>query len=400
VILNNRGAFTLKSLTPIFIDSIHDITGAQWNQLCGIDYPFLRHEFFAAMEDSHSTCTDTGWQAHHLLLFNQQTLIALMPLFIKTHSYGEYVFDWAWAEAYQRHGMSYYPKLLNAIPFTPATGPRWAIDSAYDEHEIIALMNQTIIAETHHLQASSYHSLFTHQEKSSLLKQHHGQQRIGYQYHWFNKNYYDFVDFLSTMTSRKRKNINKERKKVKQQNIIIDITSGENIQTKDWENFYLFYQTTYMKRSGHTGYLSADFFPLLAQSMRENIVMMQASIMNENNIRETVAAALYFKDSTTLYGRYWGCKENFDSLHFELCYYQGIEYAIKNKLQRFDPGAQGEHKIQRGFTPIKTYSHHWIANDDFRDAIQKFLIVEEKEVTLYIQEASKLLPFKNSDAEK
>lgn len=392
---NNRGTFTLKHFTATFIHSIHDISATQWNQLCGIDYPFLRHEFFAAMEDSCSTCADTGWQAHHLLVFNQHDLIAVMPLFIKTHSYGEYVFDWSWAEAYQRHGMSYYPKLLNAIPFTPATGPRWAIHSSYIEDDVLAFMSEAIITEAKTIQASSCHSLFSHLEKSLLLTHQQWQQRTGYQYHWFNKNYCDFNDFLSSMSSRKRKNIKKERKKIVQHNINIDIASGANISTEDWENFHLFYQITYMKRSGHTGYLSADFFPLLAKNLCENIVMMQASIINDSDKKETVAAALYFKDSTTLYGRYWGCKENFDSLHFELCYYQGIEYAIKNKLQRFDPGAQGEHKIQRGFTPIKTYSNHWIAHHDFNDAIQQFLQVEEKEVEQYIQEASKLLPFKD-----
>lgn len=317
-----------------------------------------------------------------------------MPLFIKSHSYGEYVFDWSWAEAYQRHGMNYYPKLVNACPFTPATGPRWAIHSSYSEDDVLAFMSQTIIQEANNINASSCHSLFSSAEKSALLTQHTWQQRIGYQYHWFNRDYNNFDDFLSTMTSRKRKNIKKEREKVIQQNIIIDVKSGAEIKAQDWHDFHIFYQLTYIKLSGHAGYLSAEFFPLLAQTMCDNVVMVQASVINEDKQKDTVAAALYFKDNHTLYGRYWGCRENFDSLHFEVCYYQGIEYAIKHKLQRVDPGAQGEHKIQRGFTPIKTYSNHWIAHDEFSHAIQEFLQVEEKEVEAYIKKASELLPFK------
>ena len=351
------------------------------------------------MEKSGSTNKDNGWQAHHAIIFNasdigNSTPIAIMPLFIKTHSYGEYVFDWSWAEAYQRHGMNYYPKLLNAIPFTPATGSRWAIDSAYTEKDVLTFISNSILEEAQIIHASSCHSLFSHADKSLLLENNTWQQRIGYQYHWFNQDYNDFDDFLSTMTSRKRKNIKKEREKITQHNIIIDVKSGSEIEPQDWHDFHIFYQLTYMKLSGHTGYLSADFFPLLAQTMCDNIVMIQASTLTDDEQKETVAAALYFKDSHTLYGRYWGCRESFDSLHFEICYYQGIEYAIKNKLERFDPGAQGEHKIQRGFTPIKTYSNHWIADHGFDRAIKDFLHIEKKEIGEYIKKSSELLPFK------
>lgn len=316
-----------------------------------------------------------------------------MPLFIKTHSYGEYVFDWSWADAYRRHGLHYYPKLVSAIPFTPATGPRWGIKASLNNKHLLTFMGAAIIAEAKKLNASSYHCLFTTEKQSRELEPL-WHQRIGYQYHWFNEGYSDFDDFLSTMTSRKRKNILKERKKIQQQNISIVIKCGDDIQDLDWQTFFAFYQTTYIKRSGHTGYLSDAFFPLLAKKMSEHLVMIQATIQ-ENNHTVIVAAALCFKDSSTLYGRYWGCREDYDSLHFEACYYQGIEYAIQQGLQRFDPGAQGEHKIQRGFTPIKTYSNHWIANDNFREAIEKFLVVEEKEVEQYLVEARQLLPFKD-----
>lgn len=350
------------------------------------------------MENSGSTTANNGWQPHHLIVKDQnanQAIVAIMPLFIKGHSYGEYVFDWSWAEAYQRNGMHYYPKLINAIPFTPATGKRWAINPNYSQEDILRYMNEEVIKEAQALKASSCHCLFPSLEAMEPLTETSWLQRTGYQYHWFNKHYQNFDDFLSTMSSRKRKNIKKERQKVAQHNITISVKVGEDISEQDWHDFYLFYQDTYIKRSGHTGYLSSSFFPLLAKNMSDAIVMIQASTQeSEDGSSQAVAAALYFKDDNTLYGRYWGCKADYDSLHFEACYYQGIEFAIQQGLQRFDPGAQGEHKIQRGFTPIKTYSAHWIANADFRDAIEKFLVVEEREVEQYIEEASLLLPFK------
>jgi predicted N-acyltransferase len=383
----------LHNLTVKFIASIDDIDQSSWDKLCGSDYPFLRHSFFSAMEKSGSTTKKTGWEPHHLLIHQQQSLVAIVPLFIKTHSYGEYVFDWSWAEAYHRHGIEYYPKLVNAIPFTPATGQRWAIDYTMANDDILDFITATITHEAASINASSCHCLFPTLENSMRLANNSWQQRTGYQYHWFNKSYASFDDFLLSMSSRKRKNIIKERKKVQQQNISITIKEGRDISDADWKDFYFFYRATYIKRSGHIGYLSAEFFPLLAHGMIEHLVMIQAAVEREDG-SHMVAAALCFKDSETLYGRYWGCKENFDSLHFEACYYQGIEYAIQQGLKRFDPGAQGEHKIQRGFTPIKTYSNHWLANAEFSDAIGNFLQVEAREVEDYIQDASQLLPFK------
>ena len=325
------------------------------------------------------------------MVYKDNVLIAIFPLFIKTHSYGEYVFDWSWAEAYQRHGIDYYPKLLNAIPFTPASGPRWAIDKKQNNNAVLTLISQAVIDEAKRLGASSCHSLFSHIAPSTALKQCHWLQRTGYQYHWFNNGYHHFSDFLAAMTSRKRKNIIKEREKITQQKITLTTKCGADISLNDWENFYWFYQTTYFKRSGRQGYLSPEFFPMIGQTMSEHLVMVQAFHNDSDN---AVAAALFFKDSNTLYGRYWGCKENFDSLHFEACYYQGIEYAIEQKLQRFDPGAQGEHKIQRGFRPVKTYSNHWIDHQEFRHALEKFIKAETKEVEHYLVDASQLLPFK------
>jgi len=388
------------SFMATFHSSINAIAEEDWNTLCGVDYPFLRHEFFSALENSGSTSEKTGWQPYHLSLSQPSNgkIIAVMPLFLKTHSYGEYVFDWAWADAYQRHGYNYYPKLISAIPFTPATGMRWGIDQQLDEDTIISAFQQAITTEAKNKQLSSCHILFLTDEKNQQWCRSEWQQRTGYQYHWFNQGYTCFDDFLARMTSRKRKNIIKERRKITDQNITLVTKTGDQLSLEEWQQFYLFYQSTYYKRSGHQGYLSAAFFPALASGLAENLVMIQAYAANDDNnshrSQDLVAAALCFKDSKTLYGRYWGCLDDYDSLHFEACYYQGIEYAIENKLMRFDPGAQGEHKIQRGFTPITTYSSHWLANDEFSHAISRFLTQEKREVQQYLTAAAEHLPFK------
>ncbi len=396
--MKTKAGHVLNDLQATFISSIDAISCEQWNTLCGTDYPFLKHEFFAALEHSGSTTKSTGWQPHHLVITQpalDKKTVAVMPLFIKTHSYGEYVFDWAWADAYHRQGIEYYPKLLSSIPFTPATGPRWGIDNDYECSEIVTFMLEALEEEAKRLGGSSCHILFFEEQAQQTLlsQQFNWIKREGYQYHWFNDDYRDFDDFLSRMSSRKRKNIKKERQKIQQQDIIINTLCGKEISEQDWQDFYLFYQMTYLKRSGHGGYLTDAFFPLIAQYLSEHIVMVQAQVA-EKGAMQTVAAALCFKDSACLYGRYWGCNNDYDSLHFEACYYQGIEYAIHHQLKRFDPGAQGEHKIQRGFTPIQTYSAHWIDHPEFSDAIRRFIERETSEVKRYIEDAKQLLPFK------
>jgi predicted N-acyltransferase len=372
-----------------FISSINDIDAIIWNQLCGTDYPFLRHEFFAALENSGSTIKATGWQPHHLLIKDNDKVIAVMPLFLKFHSYGEYVFDWAWADAFNRHGYEYYPKLLNAIPFTPATGPRWAVAEDYNSQVVSTFLFNAIEVEAKKLNLSSTHFLFTDKKDGGHFDEKKYLKRTGCQYHWLNKDYRSFDHFLESFASRKRKNLKKERQKVYDQDITLKIKTGADINADDWHHFYLFYHMTYYKRSGRQGYLTEAFFPLLTQHLNEHLVMVQAT-----KDEEIIAASLYFKDSKVLYGRYWGCKDEYDHLHFEACYYQGIEYAIANNIERFDPGAQGEHKIQRGFTPVPTYSHHWIENQSFDDAIRRFIDTETVEIAAYIEHASKRLPFK------
>ncbi len=374
-----------------FLPSLQQIDQLQWNQLAGTDYPFLRHEFLLALETSASTSTETGWQPCHLTLYRGAELIALLPLYLKSHSYGEYVFDWGWADAWHRHGKEYYPKLTSAIPFTPATGPRLCVATGEDRALIFNAVIEAIAALAKQQQASSWHLLFPELEDARQLEKLGASLRQASQFHWFNRGYSCFEDFLAAFNSRKRKSLRRERRRVEEQGISLRVVEGADISAADWERFYHFYQMTYAKRSGHGGYLNREFFLQIGASMPQHCVM----ILAYQNQR-AVAGSLCFKSSNTLYGRYWGCEQELDCLHFEACYYQGIEYCIRHGLQRFDPGAQGEHKIQRGFEPISTWSSHWIADADFARAIADFTQREQTHIGEYIEQASTYLPFKQA----
>lgn len=377
-----------------FIDSIHQVDAADWNRLCPHDYPFVHHEFLAALEDSGCTNAATGWQIQHLLVEVDDQVIAALPGYVKNHSYGEYVFDWSWADAYRRHGFHYYPKWINAIPFTPCVGPRLL---CAPNAMTAGLVNSLITALEAHCvtqQLSGWHCLFPPGDYSHQLHEHHISQRLGCQFHWFNRDYKNFDDFLAQMNSRKRKNIIKERRQVIDQGFSFETKTGNALTAQDWETFYALYRNTYLKRSGHTGYLSAEFFQQLGATMSENLVLISANHLSENGFTKTIAAALFLRDDTTVYGRYWGCFEEYQFLHFETCYYQGIDFAITNGLQRFDGGAQGEHKIARGFQPVITYSNHWIKEPTFRPAINNFLQEEAEQIRLYAEQATQSLPFK------
>ena len=374
-----------------FIDRISDCSAAAWNLVAGIDYPFLRHEFLDALETSGSVGGESGWQPFHALLFDQDMLVAVMPLYLKSHSYGEYVFDWSWADAYQRNGLPYYPKLVTAIPFTPATGNRIATNNL-EAATACDYFCKAITQQLKQKNFSGWHVLFPEQEESLRLEKAGLLDRIGVQYHWFNQGYQSFDHFLNTFKSRQRKNLRKERRRVYEQNVSLSILTGDQLTPDIWQHFYRFYQATYAKRSGHGGYLTREFFQLIGKHMASQIVMVMAY---QDDI--PIAAALNFQSSNTLYGRYWGAIREIDGLHFETCYYQGIEYCIANGLQRFDPGAQGEHKIQRGFTPVNTHSMHWIAHEGFRKAIGRFLEEESSQVSRYTEHSKQFLPFKNTD---
>jgi uncharacterized protein len=376
-------------LSAEFLTSLDQIPAAQWDSVADTDYPFLRHAFLHGLEATNCTTAETGWQPCHLLLRRGDALAAVMPLYLKSHSYGEYVFDWSWADAWRQSGLEYYPKLLTAIPFTPATGPRLCAAPDMDENECLHAAIAAVRELATRRNISSWHLLFPTEAISETLLNAGLHRRAATQFHWFNDGFKSFDDFLATFNSRKRKSLKKERRRVQEQGLTLKTLTGAEIGTQEWEQFYHFYQLTYAKRSGHGGYLSREFFVNTAAGMGEQVMMVLAYLDDR-----AVAGALYFRSSDTLYGRYWGCEQEYDCLHFEACYYQGIEYCIANGLQRFDPGAQGEHKIQRGFRPITTWSNHWIADPQLAAAVGDFTRREAQHNEQYRRAASDLLPFK------
>lgn len=370
------------------LNSITEIDSVSWNKLAGQDYPFLRHEFLLSLEQSESVSEKTGWLPQHLLVMDADELIALMPLYLKTHSRGEYVFDQQWAQAHQQAGFHYYPKWLTSIPFTPCQGPRFIIKDADNQTAITKLLLDTIKAISASRSISSWHCLFANPDQINLLQSLGLAVREDVQFHWFNKNYHNFDDFLQTLTSSKRKMIRRERRKILEHNIRFEKLLGTEVSEAQWQAFYQFYTITYLK-NGSRPYLNLTFFLQCAALMGKQMLLIMAV-----KDHRYVGAALSFIGTDTLYGRYWGSMEEFDFLHFETCYYQGLEYAIERQLAHFDSGAQGEHKIARGFEPITTYSAHWIKNESFAKAIKLFLLREQKMVSAYKQDASTYLPFK------
>jgi predicted N-acyltransferase len=370
------------------INSITEIDHSQWNALTGIDYPFLRHEFLSALEQSGSVSEETGWRPQHLLVRNGDEVLALMPMYLKTHSWGEYVFDQTWAQAYQAHGLAYYPKYLTSIPFTPCQGPRLVIKPGIGVQQIIDPLLNFIQQQTEQRGVSSWHCLLPDVVLKGLLHSSGLIIREDVQFQWLNRDYRTLDDFLQTLTASKRKMIKRERRKVVEQGIHLVRLQGKAIDHSHWQTFYQFYASTYLKRHSHP-YLNLQFFYLLAETMPEQLQLVLAM-----NGQTPVAAALFFVGADTLYGRYWGCAQAYDTLHFETCYYQGIEYCIEHSLRRFDSGAQGEHKIARGFEPVTTYSAHWIKDQKFAQAIADFVDRERIHINRYKSNSSEYLPFK------
>ncbi len=375
-----------------FINQISQLTDQLWQQLdTDENNPFISKVFLQALEESTAASKQSGWQPHHLIIENDKDLIAFMPLYLKTHSYGEYVFDWSWADAYQGYGLAYYPKLVSAIPYTPSQGSRLLVRAGYQKQTLIPLILQAVKTEAFKLGVSSWHLLFPQEDEQQLLTKQNLSRRLGCQFHWFNtQNWETFDGFLESFSSKKRKNVRQERRKVAQQGFSLERIEGTKITSLELEHFYRCYQITYLKR-GRQAYLSLAFFQQLLQQMPEQMMLV---IAKDASSHTQVAAALFFYNQTSLYGRYWGSKVEADSLHFEACYYQGIEYCLEKNLTHFDPGTQGEHKISRGFHPVLTYSNHWLAEPAFEKAIKNFVTEEAKGVQQYIQQACKMLPFK------
>ena len=370
------------------INSMTQVDCKEWNRLTGDAYPFLRHEFLLALEQSGSVSEQTGWASAHLLVLDEDQLVALMPLYLKQHSWGEYVFDHQWAQAYQQHGLDYYPKWLTAIPLTPCQGARIVYKAGIDPVEVTQLLLNFIKQLSEQRDISSWHCLFPVEQQAERLRSLGLSIREGVQFHWFNKGYQDFNDFLQSLSASKRKMIKRERRRICEQGVRLLRIAGPDVSDLQWQVFYQFYTMTYLKR-GSQPYLNLAFFQQIAATMGEQLLLVLA-VKND----KAIAAALSFVGRDTLYGRYWGCYEEYNSLHFEACYYQGLDYCIEHGLQRFDSGAQGEHKISRGFEPITTYSAHWLKDARFAKAIEEFLAREQKAVQLYKQDAASYLPFK------
>tara|TARA_B110000858_G_C17793573_1_gene471183 strand:- start:1626 stop:2771 length:1146 start_codon:yes stop_codon:yes gene_type:complete len=379
-------------LKIIFNKSISEIKKKDWDSLIPqSEYPFLKYDFLNLLESSNSVGQNSGWVPMHLTIEEKGNIIAAVPLYLKNHSQGEFVFDHAWADAFYQHGLDYYPKLVSSIPHTPASGPRILIKNGYKLKDLVPVIVEAIKSISKINNISSWHILFPDEVELDAYQESSLSVRKNAQFIWFNENYKDFDDYLDSFRARHRKNVKKEREKLSQQNLEINHFSGKELNQNLMDNFYNFYLSTNLKRSGHEGYLTENFFKQAINNLSENIVLMMAT---EKSSGKIVGGSFFFKDKENLYGRYWGCLKEFDCLHFECCYYQGIDYCIKNNLKKFDPGVQGEHKIKRGFKPTETFSAHWIADDRFRSAIDDFVIREESQIRKYVNEAKKYLPFK------
>ena len=373
--------------------SMSEIDSQQWNSMLHSNNPFMKHEFLNGLETCQCVTSNKGWLASHIAIYSdskQTQLIAAMPCYIKQPSYGEYIFDWSWADAYQRHGIAYYPKLSNAIPFTPATGERWLInnDTDFSANQLSdALINQALkIVNDKNL--SSFHSLFNNTEQSQQLEQHKLLKRHSTQFHWTNKNYDSFDDFLALMSSKKRKNIKRERRRVAESGITFKWLSGDQLTLERVNTMYQFYART-IAYYGAQSYLNKAFFEHLSTELNKQTLYLFA--YHED---EVIAGGLYFKSNDTLYGRYWGALANFHSMHFETCYYQAIEWCIKHGYKKFEAGAQGEHKLARGLEPANTYSAHFIEHPEFGKAIADFIHQEQEHVEGYAQNMQSHSPFK------
>lgn len=377
------------AFVPRYETALADIDKDQWNSLNHDNNPFLSYEFLEGVERYGCVDDDSGWQPHHITLWQDDRLIGALPLYSKQHSWGEFVFDFAWANAYAQHGYSYYPKLVSAIPFTPVTGERF-LSIKKDTQRIKQCLIESVIHYAKKNAYSSWHCLFPASETDEVIeKNNHVLERWGYQFHWQNDNYKNFDSFLAAMSSSKRKKIRRERRRVEEQDVKVLCLSGHEINAQHWQVFYQYYLSTFSKKNNYPAF-TLDFFKHLGKTMPSQVLLILAQY-NEHD----VAGAFFMRNENHLYGRHWGCLAEFHSLHFELCYYAAIEYCIKNNIQYFDAGAQGEHKVSRGFLPVKTRSLHWIAHEGFNSAIDDFLSKERVGVSDYIDEVLKHSPFKN-----
>ena len=370
------------------VDNLDAIPAKDWNILAGDSNPFLAHEFLSALEHHQCVGEKYGWLPRHIVVYQDDLLIGAVPLYLKDNSYGELVFDWAWADAYQRAGLRYYPKAVVAVPYTPATGPRLLLHPNADANHVSQLLIDAALELSQELDLSSLHWLFPNATDTARLQARGFLLRKGVQFHWQNHNYRDFDDFLARFTAQKRKKLKRERRRVEEQGIELRTVHGHEASEQEWEIAHRFYASTFDRKSG-TATLSLGFFREIGRTMGNRVVLIFAYDKGQ-----PVACAINLRGRDALYGRHWGCNAEYHSLHFEACYYQGIEYCIHQGLQLFEPGAQGEHKISRGFLPTTTWSAHWIAHAQFRTAIADYLQREERAMVDYADELCEHSPYR------
>ncbi|MHC8865448.1 GNAT family N-acetyltransferase [Arenicellales bacterium IMCC57338] len=371
--------------------SITALDQRQWNMMVPEDDPSLQYEFLRALEDSGSCISETGWAPCHIAASIDGQLIGGAPCYLKNHSYGEFVFDWAWANAYERAGMSYYPKLLIAVPFTPVSGARIISHPDHDSAAIRSHIAGALPTIAEKLKVSSVHCIFCNTNDLDALTANNFVSREGRQFHWHNPGYQNFDDFLSALSSKKRKNIIRERRRVKDQGIQLTWVDGPDITTQHKNLLYACYQNT-IREHGSYAYLTSSFFENLIQALPNSVQMLVASKDNKD-----LACGFFLRGKNTLYGRYWGALEHVTDLHFEVCYYTPIEYCIEHQLLKFEAGAQGEHKLSRGLTPQKTLSAHWLVNPGFHEAVKQFTLNEQDHLAEYTQMLESHSPFKQTE---
>ncbi|MDX1562340.1 MAG: GNAT family N-acetyltransferase [Gammaproteobacteria bacterium] len=378
-----------SSFRACCIDSLSALPAADWNRLTDGN-PLLRHEFLLAIEESGCVGAGTAWQPSYLVLRDaNERLIGALPLYLKYDSRGEFVFDWSWADAYERAGLDYYPKLVSAVPFTPAGGPRLLVAGDADNDAVRDALVGEALRFAQDNGVSSWHVLFPSESERRTYQAAGLLERKSCQFHWHNDGYRDFDDFLSRFNSAKRKKAKRERRRIAEAGIYFEHLPGDAVSASDWDAVYEFYSRTFHRR-GRSPYLNRDFFDRIVATMPENLLIVLARFD-----RHPIATAICFRGSDTLYGRYWGSAADFHSLHFEACYYQGIDYCIREKIALFEPGTQGEHKISRGFLPTATWSFHWLKEPAFYDAIQEYLVRETSHVDSYMEHWDAHLPYRS-----
>ena len=369
-------------------EAISGVAPDAWNALAGDAYPFLRHEFLLAAEQTGCVAEDAGWAPRHLTLEHGGRLLGAMPLYQKQHSWGEFVFDWAWARAYEQAGLSYYPKLVSAVPFTPAPSSRLLLADEADSATARALV-EGAIALAERTGCSSLHVLFPLEQELPVLRDAGLMPRKDCQFHWRNRGYSDFDEFLQTFTASKRKKARRDRRRVREAGIRFRRLKGADLDTSTWEQVYRLISITFMRR-GSLPYYNLDFFLRVSATLPNDILVVLAEQRGE-----PIAAAVFYESATTLYGRYWGSSGHHNALHFETCYYQGIDYCIDKGLQLFEPGTQGEHKISRGFAAATTWSAHWLAHPRFFMAIEDYLEEEARHVDRYMEAVDARSPYRD-----